>query len=249
MAGIEEYFNLPEDALLNKKVHKKLFSEHGDLSAADRKILKEVAENINWYAVLKPDNIKIPAYSDESSEYNELSILIVTLAKQVSINRLSEIIHRTIPYPLLVVFRFENFDVLSAAPKRFSQASSEALVVEAFYDTGWIDMSNSSELVNVFLGSIHNASLNQQNLKKWYRSVVDRILTYNISLHTGHYSIIEGTAAEHAEIRLSELMQLENRLAEIRKIIKKEERLNRRIELNVALKGIEEEYRKLLADA
>lgn len=248
MAGIEEYFNLPEEALLNKKVHKKLFSEHGDLSAADKKILKEVAENINWYAALKPDNIKIPAYTDETSEYNEVSILVVNLTKQVSVNRLSEIIHRTIPYPLLVIFRCENFEVLSSAPKRFSQATAEALVVEAFYDTGWIDMLHSSELVNVFLGSIHNASLNQQNLKKWYRSVIDRVIAYNISSITGEFKLPGLNGGEKQEAVFNRCRILENDISETRKLLKKETRLNRKIELNIKLKDLELQKSEILSE-
>ena len=99
-----EKMMIPESCRLGKRVYKKLFHENAKLSATDKKALSDDVDTIFWQYTFKPTTIPIQPYEDDQREYHEVALLQVNLKQTDRVNRLAEIIHRAIPYPLLVVF-------------------------------------------------------------------------------------------------------------------------------------------------
>ena len=60
---------LPPDALLDRRVPKKLLIENGASTAADRRVIRQNIEEFRWLAALKPANIGVAKYHDEEREY------------------------------------------------------------------------------------------------------------------------------------------------------------------------------------
>src|ERR1035438_4021803 len=94
---------IPNEALVDQRVPKKLLLDQGAPTAADKRQIQDGIEEMVWVAALKPTNIAVPAFRDEVREYLEIAVLAITLRPAAKPTRLIELIHRAIPYPLILV--------------------------------------------------------------------------------------------------------------------------------------------------
>ena len=146
--------SFPEAALLGKRVPKKQFLESGELVASDKKKFRENVQNVYWEYTLKPSTCPVLPYRDNEREYLEVAVLQVEMNSQKDHKRIAEIIHRIIPYPLMLGIYTESGDIaLSIAPKRFSQAEHGAFVAERFYTTGWMNSEALNDQESAFVAS------------------------------------------------------------------------------------------------
>src|ERR1019366_787960 len=121
---------IPNEALVDQRVPKKLLLEQGAPTAADKRQIQDCIEEMTWVAALKPINIGVPAFQDAVREYLEVAILTVALRSTAKPPRLIELIHRAIPYPLVLVTEHRDAVILSLAHKRWSQGEAGKVVIE-----------------------------------------------------------------------------------------------------------------------
>ncbi len=233
---------LPDSCHLGKRVFKKLFQENAVLGITDKKAFRDDINTIVWQYTLKPSTIPIQAYENSEREYLEVAILEVGLKTRNRTSRIAEVIHRAIPYPLLVVFAHEQSCLLSLAHKRFSQAEHEAIVADEFYATDWIDLSAPTEPQAAFLDSLAVSSLPHTHFYAFYSALVDRLIALDCARLTGAYCI-ESDAERRAGRReqIAACHALEVRIAEHKAAVKKETQFNRQVELNIETKRLEVE--------
>jgi len=91
--------DLPEGPRSDQRVPNKLLLESGVPTAADKRAISEGIEALLWIAALKPTTIAVPASLDEAREYLEITVLHLMLRAGAKAPRLTELIHRAIPYP------------------------------------------------------------------------------------------------------------------------------------------------------
>src|SRR3990167_325030 len=121
---------IPYEALVDQRVPKKLLLEQGAPTAADKRQIQDGIEEMTWVAALKPTNIGVPAFPDSVREYLEIPVLAVELRPTAKPPRLIELIHRAIPYPLVLVTAHRDAVNLSLAHKRWSQGEAGKVVIE-----------------------------------------------------------------------------------------------------------------------
>lgn len=261
--AIETIWNaiaFPEAALLGKRVPKKQFLESGELVASDKKLFRENVKNVYWDYTLKPSTCPVLPYRDNEREYLEVAVLQVEMNspknnKKIGHKRIAEIIHRVIPYPLMLGFYTESGDIaLSIAPKRFSQAEHGAFVAEHFYTTGWmkikiengeLGMENSDKLSTLnsqFITSLAWGSMPLQTYGTLYNAWTDRFIGYECSVLSGTFTI--GKAVDRLE-RLTRCREIEAKISELRVQLKKAA-FNRQVELNTQIKTFEQEHKQLV---
>ena len=93
--------DLPADARVERRVPKTLLVEHGAPTAADKRRINDGIERIQWVAALKPATVGVAAYRDEAREYLEIAVLRLILRAGAKADRLAELLHRAVPYPVL----------------------------------------------------------------------------------------------------------------------------------------------------
>ena len=91
---------------------------------------------------LKPETINIPAFINEEYDYSEVAILQVQLRETKHYKRLAQIIQRTIPYPLLIIFSHDDHIALSVADKQINRVDHNKIKVADFQETHWIDLNS-----------------------------------------------------------------------------------------------------------
>jgi hypothetical protein len=239
---------IPDACLLGKRVFKKLFHENAKLGTTDKKAFREDIDTITWQYTLKPSTIPILPYEYDQREYHEVAVLHVDLKTRKRTARIAEIMHRAIPYPLLIVFAHEKVCALSTAHKRFSQAEKGAVVAEDFMITDWIDLSNPTPVQKDFMASLVIAALPHTHFFAFYSALVDRLVALDCAGLTGAYRLESAAAKRRARRdRLAACHDLKGRIDEIRAAIKKETQFNRQVDLNTKMKELEKQLKKKAA--
>lgn len=235
-------FSLPDACYLGKRVFKKLFHDNAKLGATDKRAFAEDIDTITWQYTLKPGTIAILPYEDDQREYHEVAILQVDLKTQRRTTRIVEVIHRAIPYPVVLALAFEGVCAVSVAHKRFSQAERGAIVVEEFLTTDWIALHRPMPIQQAFLDSLTMASLPHTHYLAFYSALVDRVVALACARLTGQYRI--EAAAERREARRQQLArchELEAQIADRRIAAASESQVNRLVDLNLTIKKLEGE--------
>ncbi|WP_424982076.1 DUF4391 domain-containing protein [Maritalea sp. S77] len=230
------FLEIPENCWLDKPLFKKLFLDHGELDATEKKALSEDVERIRWRYTLKPDTINLAPYADDQREYLEVAVLTVELADAKRINRLAGLIHRAIPYPLIIVFECDGKLAFSVAEKRINQADKSRLVIEDRWLTGWIDLSDPSTAQETFLSSIGLSRLPSTNFYALYQAFVAQVIALIAAERTGTFAPATVAVARHHAETLQEINTLDREIAELRAKLKKETQMSGKILLNSEIK-------------
>lgn len=121
---------LPESTRLNQRVPKKLLAEQDVATPADRRQIQDGVDEVVWLAALKPHLIGVPAYEDHDRQYLELAVLHLTLKPGSKPGRLVELLHRAVPYPVMLFTDADASISISLAHLRRSQNEAEKTVLD-----------------------------------------------------------------------------------------------------------------------
>lgn len=232
---------LPAPARVDRRVPKSLLVEHGAPTAADKRHINEGIEQIHWVAALKPATIGVAAYRDEVREYLEVAVLRLTLREGAKAPRITELLHRSIPYPALAVVELGANVQLTAAHKRWSLGETGKVVL----DGNLIAVGSPQDEVDhrtEFAAAIALQRQSQTSLYALYDSWCDVLLSLEAARRTGQYEPL--ATAERRAVRrdaLRECDRLEAEIARIRALATKERQMAKRVELNLEFKRVEAE--------
>ena len=240
-APVIDALTIPREALVDRRVPKKLLLEQGAPTAADRRQIQDGIEEIAWVAALKPINIGVPSFRDSVREYLEIAVLTVALRSTAKPPRLIELIHRAIPYPVVLVTEHRDAVTLSLAHKRWSQGEAGKVVIEDVRQVQLQPDTPSTEEA-AFLASIAVSRLPVRDLFALYDGLLQRMAALDADRITGVFAPPE--SAERASVLREGLgahARLKRDLAILRAKADKEKQLNRRVELNLEIKRLEVE--------
>jgi len=229
---------LPADARVDQRVPKKLLVENGAPTAADKRQINDGIEELFWLAALKPATIGVPAYRDDAREYLEIAVLSLTLRAGAKAPRLTELIHRAIPYPVFLVQSQPAGLSLSLAHLRWSQGQAGQTVLDGPLITATVDAE--APTAGDFLASLALTSQPRQHLHALYQGWIERFEAHAAARHTGKFApAADPAAAERRRTALAEHERLNHEIASLRARAAKEKQLNRRVELNIQVKQLE----------
>lgn len=253
-AALIDAFELPRAARVERRVPKKMLTEHGAPTAADRRRLLEGIEELTWVAVLKPTNIGVPAFRDATREYLEIAVVAATLrppparpgaparAHKDIPERTLALIHRAIPYPVVLAAEQAGHLCLSAGHKRWSQGEGGKTVVEGLRvaEIGADAPPPEPEVQREFLLSLAVSRLPSANLFALYDGLLHRMMAFKAARITGRFMspADAGKAAALAEV-LEKRATAERRLVALRAQARREKQVNRRVEINLEIQRIE----------
>lgn len=163
LALVIDALGIPPGAIVEQRVPKKLLLDHGAPTAADKRQIQDGIEEIVWMAALKPTNIGVPAFEDLVRQYLEIAVLTVELRPAARPTRLIELIHRAIPYPLVLITEHSESVFLSLAHKRWSQGEAGKVVIDEVRQTAFNPDAPSAQEA-AFLASLAVSRLPSQDL-------------------------------------------------------------------------------------
>ncbi len=240
-APVLDALAIPRDALVDQRVPKKLLVEQGAPTAADKRRIMDGIEELHWVAALKPTNIGVPTFKDPVREYLEVSVLTAELRATAKAPRLIELIHRAIPYPLLLVSAQNGTIALSVGHKRWSQGEGGKVVIEDVRQIP-LNIETPSAEESAFLENLALSRLPARDLFTLYSGWHDRLAALEAARITGSFNLPD--SPERAAVvhdGLGTHARLKRDLAILRARADKEKQLNRRVALNTEIKRLEAE--------
>ena len=233
--------DLPGSCRVDQRVPKKMLAENGAPTAGDKRLINDGIEEVQWVAALKPNTIGVPEYRDEVREYVEIAILSVTLKttdKPVKAARLAELMHRAIPYPMLLLLRSEHGLMLSLVHKRWAQNEADKVVLDgSLVDVALTGDKNTPDIDESFLQALAIGRQPQTTFYTLYQGWIDTVQALLAARLTGTFtatSTPESAMARRAA--LQDCQRLEVEMARLRSLAAKEKQVARQVELNLLLR-------------
>ena len=221
---------LPAEASVGQRIPKKMLTDNltsrGAATSADRKLLQEQIEEVTWVAALKPSNAGIPAYQDEIRSYLELAVLNVRLRQgsqldvraakvSSSTTRLAELVHRAIPYPVLMVLDDGGRLYLSMVHIRWAQKEVDKTVLDGELIQGTFVRNGSgtppttdASTMAAFLDAMDLSKQPRSDLFALYQGWIDTLSAWQAAAVTGRFECVspqQATARRAALRRCQEL--------------------------------------------
>ena len=229
---------LPADARVDQRVPKKLLVENGAPTAADKRQINGGIEELHWLAALKPATVGVPIFRDDNREYLEIAVLALTLRAGAKASRLTELIHRAIPYPVFLIHSHPGGLVLSLAHLRWSQGQSGQTVLDGPLNIATVDTDTPA--TDAFLASLHVTHQPRQHLHALYQGWMERFEAHAAARLTGSFTLaMDAAAADRRRAALAEHERMTREMTSLRARAGKETQLNRRVALNLQLKKLE----------
>lgn len=238
--------DLPSEAIVDKRIPKKLLVENGTPTAADKRQINEGIEELIWVAALKPNTIGVPEYRDSDREILEIAVLQLVLRLAGKSPRIVELIHRAIPYPVFLVSKLEKQISLSLATKRWAQNEAHKTVLDSEpISIALIDDPRA----DAFLQSISLRNCKPQNLQELYFGWKSLFQSYMIASFTGAFkSSLSTSETEKRQKALEVAESLQGELFGLRAQAKRETQMNRRVDLNMQIKALEARLSEAIKD-
>jgi hypothetical protein len=238
-------FDLPASCRVEQRVPKKMLVEHNASTATDKRLIDEAIEEVQWLAALKANTIGVAAYRNDEREYLEIVVLLVTLrrarTRSMQQTRLIELIHRAVPYPVLLIVVAAPKLSLSLAHKRWALNEAGKMVLDGeIAHVRLPDDAPSQEALQRFLATLGISRRPSAHLHALYQGWMEAIHALRAAHFTGRFALVQG--AEQAAARwqaLAQCQQLEAEAAHLRGQARKEKQIARQVELNLRLKRVE----------
>ncbi len=248
-ADIITALELPAGARVDQRVPKKLLLENGAPTAGDKRSINDGIEALHWIAALKPTTIGVPAYRDEIREYLEIAVLHLALRPEAKAPRLTELVHRAIPYPVLLIGEQGTGITISAANKRWSQNETDKTVLADEVVNADIGPADTSACWPDFRASLSLARQPSSDLHALYQGWIDTLLAWQAARRTGRFSVSDSPASALARREaLADCARLEAELRRLRAAAAKEKQMNRRVDINLTIQRLEAEMARHRAE-
>jgi len=213
------FFNLPKQTQVNKSIPKNAFDNY--TNNKQKKLFVDIIERIRWTNKLSVETINL-----EGKEISEIQIFQVTLRKKENIEKLLEIIDKSIPYHIIFVLNFEDQVKISVAQKHLHPTNENNAVIDWTFKSEWLN----KDLIKY-----------QLNLKGTLDSVIK---DFCIQL-SGKKDDVDLSLNELVE-KEAQIEKLEKEIIKLKGQIKRSKQFNRKVELNALLRQSEMELKKII---
>ena len=234
---------LPFGARTDQRVPKKLFLENGASTASDKRQINDGIDEIHWLAVLKPATIAVPDYRDAVREYLEIAVLSLVLREEAKSARLLELVHRAVPYPVLLIVMQDRSLSLSLAHKRWSQSEPDKVVVDGAIVEVALDSRDPIPAIEAqFLQALALERQPRTTLYDLYQGWMDTLYALHAAWLTGIFVVsAKPDQAAARRLALQDYRSLNGEAARLQGLATKEKQLARLVDLNLELKRVQAE--------
>jgi hypothetical protein len=214
--------------------------EQGAPTSADKRAIQDGIDELQWFAACKPTTIGVPSFVDDIREYLEIAVVGCAFRPDAKAGRLIELIHRAIPYPVVLVTSASEAIAVSVAHKRHAQNEAGKVVIERVVSVGGLQADSVGGPDQAFIASLALGDQHRRNLWTLYESWLTRIEALNAARLNGPFTATDDAAAiERRRNALATHLQLTREVLGLRAKANREKQLNRRVDLNLEIQRLE----------
>ncbi len=240
--------SLPPKVRIDRRVPKKLLAENGAFAAGDRRRIQQGIKELRWLATLKPSTVGIAEYRALEQEYLEIAVLKLDLRLTTHGNRLIDIVHRAVPYPVLLITWQDGMPALSLAHKRKTMGNTDKTVLDGEVISVRACDQDIPETVVAFRNALALACQPRSTLHALYQGWIDTVQAFRAAKITGAFRLLRTRdSAAAREMALREYRRINDRIANLRSVAHKEKQMPRRAEMNMELARLRDDRDAALA--
>lgn len=231
--------DLPATCRVGRRIPKTLLVEQGALAAADKRHVTEGIERIDWQAVVKPDNAGVPGFRDADREYLEIAVIRAELRADADRGRLRELLHRVVPYPVVLVENLDGCVTMSLAHKRYALTSTAEAIIDGDIRSCSPDADADSSVSESFRQALAVGRQPRESMLTLYTGWMDTLVALQAAQITGafHEAGTRGEAAAQRDA-LKRHDAIAGEMASLRTAAKKTKQSARLAEINIRLQHL-----------
>ena len=246
IATVVDAFGLPPSARVDMRVPKKMLAEQGAPTAADKRIILDGIDELQWFAACKPATIGVPSFKDDIREYLEIAAVGCAFRPEAKTTRLIELIHRAIPYPVLLITTDAEGAALSLAHKRPAEREVGRIVIDRVVNTGPI---GGTAVDQAFLASLALVRQPRHNLNTLYDGWLARVEALQAAKVSGVYLATDDRqAVQRRREALENHTRLQREIALLRAKAGRENQMKGRVDLNLQIRRLQAALADLKTD-
>lgn len=239
------YFKIPENLIIDKKIFKNEFYKQGDFRNLEKKVFQEEIEQVNWKASLKESNLNIAKYENKELLYEEIEVIEIDLKEKKNFNLIIEKVQKNIHYPLILIIKYNKEVCFSGALKNKNKVDRGKLVIEKLFMTDWIDLNILNKQEKEFLKSLEINNYSFIDFHKFYLDYINRIVSFNIYKESLGFKIQEKNDIKNNTLILDQIDLIEKEIITLKGRMKKENQFSNKLSLNKEIKNKQNQIKDL----
>jgi len=214
-----DLFNLPISTAYGKVIPKNSFD--GLVSNKQKRLFTELISKMTWTHKLAPATINL-----SGKYFAEIQIIHIELKREERISELLAAINKSVPYVVIFVMQFGDRFYLSASAKHPHPTLADTSVIDWEFASDWFMAVDNTYRLNL-------------------RESLDAVF-FDLCKQLSAFASKEVDSMAELIEKSSKLFQLRKEINKLRSAISSCKQFNKKVELNLELKRLEQEANELL---
>ena len=217
-------FDYPTKARVANKLPKNKLYENASVNTKLKDKFVNQIEKIVWQYKLAPDTLNL----DATNKVPEIQIFNIFLKTKEVDQALLEVIDKAINYPIIFQIHKGNKVKIKAAYKRPSESANNKWVIEAYFESEWLDKYSTKQPMPQAL-----------DLGKLYEQLLKSLMPVDVISSKTTQTI------DQQVDKINNINSLQKELDKLNSKYKKEKQRNRQFEINKQIKSKQKELNQL----
>jgi hypothetical protein len=217
-------FDYPTKARFGRKIPKSKLYENASANTKLKDKFVNQIEKIVWQYKLAPDTLNL----DATNKVPEIQIFNIFLKTKEVDQALLEVIDKAINYPIIFQIHKGNKVKIKAAYKRPSESANNKWVIEAYFESEWLDKYSTKQPMPQAL-----------DLGKLYEQLLKSLMPVDVISSKTTQTI------DQQVDKINNINSLQKELDKLNSKYKKEKQRNRQFEINKEIKLKQKELNHL----
>ena len=204
-------FNLPKSTEVKNVLAKNYFDDY--TNTRQKKIFTDKILRITLQNTISVDSVNL-----SGKEIVEIHIIEIELKEQLNLKTILNIMNRAIPYAVIFIIRFKDLIYISTSPKHINPISPTNAVIDYTFETDWMEKTALKLKIDL-----------KSNLDWIYQKFCEQFLVTEIS----------GKDLPEIVRNQKKLDTGTRELEKLRNEISKCKQFNKKVELNLKLRQLE----------
>jgi len=212
-------FHLPPSTKVQKVIPKNAFDNY--TNSKQKKAFADKVLRITWANKIATDTVNL-----QRNDIQEIQVFKIELKEQLVIKELLAIIDKAIPYPIIFWIEYDGACYLSASAKHAHPQNEDNAVIDYTFSTDWLNKDEVPYQIVL------------KNKLDWvFKNFCEQLNDNQTQTQTKTLTELVSTQKEKEN--------LDKKIARLQSEISRCRQFNKKVELNIKLKALEEK-RKLL---
>lgn len=213
-----DFFNLPERAKVGRVVPKNAFDEY--TNTKQKKLFTDCIQRITWTHKLSTDTINL-----EAKDIQEIQVFKVELKQKSDVQKILEIINKSIPYHIVFWVEDNQEAYISTASKHPHPTNENISVIDWTFTSNWFNKAGNPYLFNL-------------------KSSIDAVFK-DLCVQIAGKPDLRNQSLVFIVDYQQQVEKLNKEIAKLKLAISNAKPFNEKVELNLRLKGLQEKLKKI----